>query len=139
MTHYTLIICHSTIKSVGKCLWRSSLSSKVARSRTVISLKKNSFTGILWSFGPDCRIATYCTDKLSSKRLFFRKCFGGKFFYCSSTYWLNSKKSYVFDKTINLIKIWIKLVSTAQLSRTQFIFKQLQLEKIVEARLQVST
>ena len=50
-----------------------------------------------------------------------------------------SGKSYVLDKTINLIRIKIKLISTAQLSAAQLIFKQLQLEKIVEARLKVAT
>ena len=38
----------------------------------------------------------------------------------------------MLDKTINLIKIYIKLFSTAEL-----IFMQLQLEMIVEARLKV--
>ena len=46
------VICESTItiKNVLKCLWRSSLPCKVARSRAVIFLKRNSSTGILLNF-----------------------------------------------------------------------------------------
>ena len=93
VTHYTIIIYHSTIvlKNFGKWLWSIPLFGKVAGSGNVNSLKGNSSTGISLNFLVttveqlyDSR--TTVEDAFFKTLIIFRTYFGGKFCYCSSTY-----------------------------------------------------
>ena len=103
---YSIIIYHSTIviKNFEKWLWSSSLLGKVVGFRTIISLKFNSFTGIL---GHKCRTAT--VQKSFFKTLIFLENPWVATCYCSSTYELNTNiwnigwfsGSYPFDFTVH--------------------------------------